>query len=54
MLIEVDSESWTGGIINPKKESDMSKKRRSFSAEFKAKVGLEALKGIEPVHVIAQ
>ena len=23
----------------------MSKKRRSFSAEFKAKVGLEALKG---------
>lgn len=32
----------------------MSKKRRSFSAEFKAKVGLEALKGIEPVHVIAQ
>jgi transposase len=32
----------------------MSKKRRSFSAEFKAKVGLEALKGIEPVQVIAQ
>jgi transposase-like protein len=32
----------------------MSKKRRSFSAEFKAKVGLEALKGIEPVHAIAQ
>lgn len=32
----------------------MSKKRRSFSAEFKAKVGLEALKGIEPIHVIAQ
>jgi len=32
----------------------MSKKRRSFSAEFKAKVGLEAIKGIEPVHVIAQ
>ena len=32
----------------------MSKNRRSFSAEFKAKVGLEALKGIEPIHVIAQ
>lgn len=32
----------------------MSKKRRSFSAEFKAKVGLEALKGIEPIHAIAQ
>lgn len=31
----------------------MSKKRRSFSAEFKAQVGLEALKGIEPIHVIA-
>ncbi|MCC5023404.1 MAG: IS3 family transposase [Candidatus Synoicihabitans palmerolidicus] len=32
----------------------MSKKRRAFSAEFTAKVGLEALKGIEPIHVIAQ
>lgn len=32
----------------------MSKKRRSFSAEFKAQVGLEAMKGIEPIHVIAQ
>ena len=32
----------------------MPKQRRSFSAEFKAKVGLEALKGIEPLHVIAQ
>ena len=32
----------------------MSKKRRSFSAEFKAQVGLEALKGIEPIHVLAQ
>ena len=32
----------------------MSKKRRSFSAEFEAQVGLEALKGIEPIHVIAQ
>lgn len=32
----------------------MSKKnRRKFSAEFKAKVGLEALKGIEPIHAIA-
>ena len=31
----------------------MSKKRRTFSAEFKAQVGLEALKGIEPVHAIA-
>lgn len=32
----------------------MSKKRRSFSAEFKAQAGLETLKGIEPIHVIAQ
>jgi transposase len=31
----------------------MSKKRRQHSPEFKAKVGLEALKGIEPVHAIA-
>jgi transposase-like protein len=31
----------------------MSKKRRQHSAQFKAQVGLEALKGIEPVHAIA-
>jgi transposase len=32
----------------------MSKKnRRKFSPEFKAQVGLEALKGIDPVHAIA-
>jgi transposase len=32
----------------------MSKRsRRSFTAEFKAQVGLEALKGVEPVHAIA-
>jgi len=31
----------------------MSKKRRLHSAQFKAQVGLDALKGIEPVHVIA-
>ena len=31
----------------------MSKKRRTFSPEFKAQVGLEALKGVEPVHVTA-
>jgi transposase len=31
----------------------MSKKRRLHSPELKAKVGLEALKGIEPVHAIA-
>lgn len=31
----------------------MSKKRRLHSAQFKAQVGLEALKGIEPVHTIA-
>lgn len=31
----------------------MSKKRRTHSAEFKAKVGLEALKEAEPIHVIA-
>jgi len=31
----------------------MSKKRRQHHPEFKAKVGLEALKGIEPVHAIA-
>jgi transposase-like protein len=31
----------------------MSKKCRSFSAEFKAQVGHETLKGVEPIHVIA-
>lgn len=31
----------------------MSKKRRTFSAEYKAKVGLEAVKEAEPIHVIA-
>jgi len=31
----------------------MSKKRRQHNPELKAKVGLEALKGIEPVHAIA-
>jgi|ERR1035437_1327990 transposase-like protein len=31
----------------------MSKKRRLHSAQFKAQVGLEALKGLEPVHAIA-
>ncbi len=32
----------------------MSKKRLSFSAVCKAQVGLEALKGMEPIYVIAQ
>jgi transposase-like protein len=31
----------------------MSKQRRQHSPELKAKVALEALKGIEPVHAIA-
>lgn len=31
----------------------MSKKRRQHSPEFKAQVGLEALRGLEPVHAIA-
>jgi transposase-like protein len=31
----------------------MSKKRRQHSPDLKARVGLEALKGVEPVHVIA-
>jgi transposase-like protein len=31
----------------------MSKKRRQHSPDLKAKVGLEALKGIDPVHAIA-
>src|SRR5882724_9330398 len=31
----------------------MSKKRRLHSPDLKAKVGLEALKGIEPIHTIA-
>ncbi len=31
----------------------MSKKRRQHSAEFKAQVGLEALRGVEPIHTIA-
>jgi transposase len=31
----------------------MSKKRRQHNPEFKAKIALEALKGVEPVHAIA-
>ncbi len=31
----------------------MSKKRRQPNPEFKARVGLEALKGIESIHAIA-
>ena len=31
----------------------MSKKRRQHSPALKAQVGLEALKNIEPVHIIA-
>ena len=31
----------------------MKKKRRTHSAEFKARVAAEALKGIKPVHQIA-
>ena len=31
----------------------MTKKRRTHSPEFKARVALEALKGIKPVHQIA-
>ncbi len=31
----------------------MTKKRRTHSPEFKARVALEALKGVKPVHQIA-
>ena len=31
----------------------MSKKRRQHSSDLKARVGLEALKGVEPIHTIA-
>ena len=31
----------------------MSKKRRQHSADLKARVALEALKGVEPIHAIA-
>jgi len=31
----------------------MSKKRRQHNPELKAKVSLEALKGIEPIHALA-
>lgn len=31
----------------------MSKKRRQHQPEFKARVGLEALKGLAPIHAIA-
>lgn len=31
----------------------MSKKRRQHASELKARVALEALKGIEPIHAIA-
>jgi transposase-like protein len=32
----------------------MSRERRTFTADFKAQVGLEALRGIDTVHAIAQ
>ena len=31
----------------------MTRKRRQHNPEFKAKIALEALKGVEPVHAIA-
>jgi transposase len=31
----------------------VSKKRRQHSAQFKAQVGLDARKGIDPIHAIA-
>jgi transposase len=31
----------------------MKKKRRTHSAEFKARVAMEALKGIKPIHEVA-
>ncbi|MGH8017265.1 MAG: transposase, partial [Opitutaceae bacterium] len=31
----------------------MSRKRRHHTPEFKARAGLEALRGVEPVHAIA-
>jgi len=34
-------------------ETPMKKKRRTHSPEFKARVAMEALKGIKPVHPIA-
>jgi transposase-like protein len=51
----VVSEIWTGRIFNPESETTIpkSKKRRRHSPDLKAKVGLEALKGVEPVHAIA-
>ena len=33
--------------------TSMSRKRRNHSPEFKARVALEALKGIKPIHQIA-
>ena len=32
----------------------MARKRRSFSPEFKAKIALEAIKGLKPIAEIAQ
>lgn len=50
-------ENWTTGIVNDKPENDPEtcprKTDAKFTPEFKAKVALEALKGIEPVHAIA-
>lgn len=42
-----------GSIVQPSKTDPMSKKRRNHSPEFKAKVALEALKGIEPIHALS-
>jgi len=51
----MDPENWTGRIVHAKLSPTipMSKKRRQHSPDLKARVGLEALKGIEPVHTIA-
>lgn len=47
---------WTDRIIKIETRNTIprfSTQRRQQSPEFKAKVALEALKGVEPVHAIA-
>ena len=43
---------WTG--VRPDKRPKMKRKRRQHSAEFKARVALEALRGIKTINQIAE
>ena len=42
-----------GGLPEEGHRTQMKRKRRTHSPEFKARVALEAMKGIKPIHQIA-